>query len=191
VGVFDGELAKLLALAEGEEDERPGTDIPGRRLSVVAGIGPHREALPGGRDYREPLFQPVQKFLEASRKRLAGDIAHQTSAVEVKICAVICVTSWRRLSSRCWKTGCCKKHGWGWRRRRMTYRASEKQEIIRPVERSYLPVRRTLAKLGISTTTFSTDTIAIAPSAMRVPTPAPAVPVAYGTASRTKSATRS
>ena len=38
-GVLEGELAKLLAFANGEKDERPGTNVPGRRLSVVAGRG--------------------------------------------------------------------------------------------------------------------------------------------------------
>ena len=36
----------------------------------------------------------------------------------------------------------------------MRYPASEKLEIIRLVERSHLPVRRTLDKLGIPRTTF-------------------------------------
>ena len=36
----------------------------------------------------------------------------------------------------------------------MRYPASEKLEIIRLVEKSHLPVRRTLAKLGIPSTTF-------------------------------------
>jgi putative transposase len=36
----------------------------------------------------------------------------------------------------------------------MRYPASEKLEIIRLVEQSHLPVRRTLAKLGIPRTTF-------------------------------------
>ena len=36
----------------------------------------------------------------------------------------------------------------------MRYPASEKLEIIRLVERSHLPVRRTLDKLGIPSTTF-------------------------------------
>ena len=36
----------------------------------------------------------------------------------------------------------------------MRYSASEKQEIIRLVEQSHLPVKRTLAKLGISRATF-------------------------------------
>ena len=36
----------------------------------------------------------------------------------------------------------------------MRYPASEKLEIIRLVERSHLPVRRTLDKLGIARPTF-------------------------------------
>ena len=36
----------------------------------------------------------------------------------------------------------------------MRYPASEKLEIIRLVEKSHLPVRRTLDKLGIPGTTF-------------------------------------
>ena len=36
----------------------------------------------------------------------------------------------------------------------MRYPAAEKLEIIRLVERSHLPVRRTLAKIGIPPTTF-------------------------------------
>ena len=47
-----------------------------------------------------------------------------------------------------------KKHDRGWGRQRMRYPASEKLEIIRLVERSHLPVRRTLDKLGIPATTF-------------------------------------
>ncbi|WP_082020202.1 IS3 family transposase, partial [Leisingera sp. ANG-S] len=41
-----------------------------------------------------------------------------------------------------------------WGRRRMRYPASEKLEIIRLVEGSHLPTRRTLDKLGIPRTTF-------------------------------------
>ena len=36
----------------------------------------------------------------------------------------------------------------------MRYPASEKLEIIRTVETSHLPVRRTLDKIGIAKTTF-------------------------------------
>jgi transposase-like protein len=38
----------------------------------------------------------------------------------------------------------------------MRYAASEKLEIIRTVETSHLPVRRTLDKIGIAKTTFYT-----------------------------------
>ena len=47
-----------------------------------------------------------------------------------------------------------KKHDRGWGGRRMRYPASEKLEIIRLVEQSHLPVRRTLEKLGIRPATF-------------------------------------
>ncbi|WP_163117276.1 helix-turn-helix domain-containing protein, partial [Acinetobacter baumannii] len=42
----------------------------------------------------------------------------------------------------------------GWGRRRMRYPASEKLEIIRIVEQSHLPARRTLEQLGIPRVTF-------------------------------------
>src|SRR3954454_18757149 len=47
-----------------------------------------------------------------------------------------------------------KKHDRGWGGRRMRYPASEKLEIIRLVEQSHLPIRRTLEKLGIPRATF-------------------------------------
>ena len=47
-----------------------------------------------------------------------------------------------------------KKHDRRWGRPRMRYPASEKLEIIRLVEESHLSARLTLAKLGISRTTF-------------------------------------
>src|SRR5690606_41969034 len=47
-----------------------------------------------------------------------------------------------------------KKRDRGWGGRRMRYAASEKLEIIRTVETSHLPVRRTLDKIGIPKTTF-------------------------------------
>ena len=42
----------------------------------------------------------------------------------------------------------------------MRYPASEKLEIIRLVEQSHLPVRRTLEKLGFSPRDFTAGTIA-------------------------------
>ena len=75
----------------------------------------------------ESLYYSWSKeFLEAGKKRLSGDTARPASSGEVK----------------------------DLRRRRMRYPASEKLEIIRLVERSHLPVRRTLDKLGIPATTF-------------------------------------
>src|ERR1700732_2675858 len=47
-----------------------------------------------------------------------------------------------------------KKHARGWGGRRMRYPAAEKLEIIRLVEQSPLPVRHTLAKLGIPRAAF-------------------------------------
>src|SRR6187402_3818742 len=46
------------------------------------------------------------------------------------------------------------KHDRGWGRRRMRYPASEKLEIIRIVEQSHLPAKRTLDQLGIARRTF-------------------------------------
>src|SRR5690606_20607244 len=47
-----------------------------------------------------------------------------------------------------------KKHDRGWGRRRMRYPAAEKLEIIRLVEQSHLPAKRTLDRLGIARRTF-------------------------------------
>src|SRR3954471_21293279 len=47
-----------------------------------------------------------------------------------------------------------KKHDRGWGRPFMRYPASEKLEIIRLVEQSHLPARRTLRQLGVSPATF-------------------------------------
>jgi putative transposase len=47
-----------------------------------------------------------------------------------------------------------KKRARRWRVRYMRYAAGEKLEVIRLVEQSSLPVRRTLAQLGIPRSTF-------------------------------------
>ena len=46
------------------------------------------------------------------------------------------------------------KHDRGWGRRRMRYPTSEKLEIIRIVEQSHLPAKKTLDQLGIARRTF-------------------------------------
>jgi putative transposase len=47
-----------------------------------------------------------------------------------------------------------KKHARRWGRSRISYPASETLEIIRLVEGSHLPVKRTLEKLGVSRPTY-------------------------------------
>ncbi|WP_134682494.1 IS3 family transposase [Paracoccus ravus] len=109
---------------------------------------------------REGIAQSVyfswsKEFLEAGKRRLAGDTARQANSAEVKglraeTAALKEVVADLTLENRLPK----KKHERGWGRRRMRYPASEKLEIIRLVEGSHLSVRRTLTKLGIAPTTF-------------------------------------
>ena len=96
----------------------------------------------------ESLYYSWSKeFLEAGKRRLAGDTARAATSSEV--------TDLRREArqlkevapSRPWNCDCSKKHDRGWGRRGMRYPAAEKLEIIRLVEQSRLPVRRTLDKL--------------------------------------------
>ncbi|MCK7614939.1 IS3 family transposase [Roseibium sediminicola] len=96
-----------------------------------------------------------KEFLEAGKKRLAGDTARAATSNEVKDLRresrdLKEVVAEQALELRLLK----KKHARGWGRRRMRYPASEKREIIRLVERSHLPTKRTLDKLGIPRTTF-------------------------------------
>ncbi|WP_154666793.1 IS3 family transposase [Litoreibacter arenae] len=96
-----------------------------------------------------------KEFLEAGKKRLAGDTARAASTTEVKDLRREAqelkeVVAEQTLEVRLLK----KKHARGWGRPRMRYPASEKIEIIRLVERSHLPAKRTLDKLGIPKTTF-------------------------------------
>ncbi|WP_299961122.1 IS3 family transposase [uncultured Roseobacter sp.] len=96
-----------------------------------------------------------KEFLEAGKKRLAGDTARAATSTEVKDLRresrdLKEVVAEQALELRLLK----KKHDRGWGRRRMRYPASEKLEIIRLVEGSHLPTKRTLDKLGIPKTTF-------------------------------------
>ncbi|WP_339863135.1 IS3 family transposase [Thalassospira alkalitolerans] len=96
-----------------------------------------------------------KEFLEAGKKRLAGDTARAATSGEVKDLRREArdlkeVVAEQALELRLLK----KKHARGWGRRRMRYPASEKLEIIRLVEGSHLPTKRTLDKLGIPRTTF-------------------------------------
>ncbi|MDP7179421.1 MAG: IS3 family transposase [Verrucomicrobiota bacterium] len=104
----------------------------------------------------ESLYYSWSKeFLEAGKKRLAGDTARQATSNEVKSLRGEArdlkeALAEQMLENRLLK----KKHDRGWGRRGMRYPASEKLEIIRLVERSHLSARRTLANLGIAKTTF-------------------------------------
>ena len=96
-----------------------------------------------------------KEFLEAGKKRLAGDTAREATLWRGDVTAPGvrgaegggCRADAREPASE-------KKHDRGWGRPRMRYPASEKLEIIQLVEQSHLPVKRTLAKLGIPSTTF-------------------------------------
>ncbi|WP_157020065.1 IS3 family transposase [Mesorhizobium xinjiangense] len=97
-----------------------------------------------------------KEFLEAGKKRLAGDTARAATNDEVKHLRREArdlkeVVAEQALELRLLK----KKHDRGWGRRRMRYPASEKLEIIRLVEQSHLPAKRTLDKLGIPRATFN------------------------------------
>ncbi|MEK6247583.1 MAG: IS3 family transposase [Planctomycetales bacterium] len=104
----------------------------------------------------ESLYYSWSKeFLEAGKRRLAGDTARQATPPEVKelrseaTALKECVAD-LTLENRLLK----KKHDRGWGVRGMRYPASEKLEIIRTVEGSHLPTKRTLDMLGIPRTTF-------------------------------------
>ncbi|MEO1026096.1 MAG: IS3 family transposase [Pseudomonadota bacterium] len=109
---------------------------------------------------REGISQGIyykwsKDFMEAGKRRLAGDTARAANTDEVKAVRREAkdlkeVVAEQTLELRLLK----KKHDRRWGRPRMRYPASEKLEIIRLVEDSHLSARRTLAKLGIPRTTF-------------------------------------
>ena len=106
--------------------------------------------------------------MEAGKKRLAGDTARAATSDEVKdlrreASALKEVVAELMLENRLPQ----KKHDRGWGRRRMRYAAAEKLEIIRLVEQSPLPVRHTLAKLGIPRATFIVGTTVTAVAGRR------------------------
>ncbi len=109
---------------------------------------------------RACIIAGSEEFLEAGKKRLAGDTARSATGDEVKALrretrdlkeALADLTLENRLLK--------KKHDRGWGRRRMRYPATEKLEIVRLVEESHLPAKQTLDKLGIPRPTFSAGMI--------------------------------
>ncbi|MDO7609037.1 MAG: IS3 family transposase [Loktanella sp.] len=104
----------------------------------------------------ESLYYSWSKeFLEAGKRRLSGDTARQATSPEVKylrseaLALKECVAD-LTLENRLLK----KKHDRGWGEHGMRYSASEKLELIRTVEGSHLPTKKTLDMLSIPRTTF-------------------------------------
>ncbi|MEJ2331025.1 MAG: IS3 family transposase [Gammaproteobacteria bacterium] len=96
-----------------------------------------------------------KEFLEAGKKRLAGDTAREANSDEVKALHSEAAQLKEALAETLLENRLLKKkHLRGWGRRYMRYEASEKREIIDLVEQSSLPVRRTLDQLGIPKSTF-------------------------------------
>ncbi len=107
--------------------------------------------------------------LSLARNALQATPCVQRRQPKSKTCGGNPVILGRSWQSKLWNCGCSKKHDRAWGRRRMRYllpgkrfgqaksaerAASEKLEIIRLVDGSHLPTKRTLDKLGIPRTTF-------------------------------------
>ncbi len=108
---------------------------------------------------REGISQGIyckwsKDFMEAGKKRLAGDTARAANAVEVKELRREAKDLKEVVAEQALELRLLKKHDRRWWRPRMRYPASEKLEITRLVEESHLSARRTLANLGIPRTTF-------------------------------------
>ena len=91
-----------------------------------------------------------KEFLEAGKRRLAGDTARAATSDEVKDLRRGPGAEGGRRRAGARTASAQKKHDRGWGRRSMRFPASEKLEIIRLVEQSHLPARRTLEMLGIA-----------------------------------------
>jgi len=96
-----------------------------------------------------------KEFMEASKRRLAGDTARAASNGDVQdlrreVRALKECMAYLTLENRLLK----KKHDRGWGRLGMRYPAAEKLEIIRLVEQSHLPAKQTLDRLGPARRTF-------------------------------------
>ena len=95
-----------------------------------------------------------KEFLEAGKKRLAGDTEREATSDEVKILRAQACGLKEALAEHILGNRLLKKHDRRWGRQRMRYPATENLEIIHLVERSHLPARRTLRHLGGPKTSF-------------------------------------
>ncbi|MFD0465258.1 IS3 family transposase [Microvirga aerilata] len=108
-----------------------------------------RERIPPNVDYRWS-----KDFLEAGKKRLAGDTAREATSDDVKGLRREAAALKEVVADLTLENRLLKKHDRGWGGRRMRCPASEKIEIIRLVEQSHLSVRETLERIGIPRATF-------------------------------------
>ena len=95
-----------------------------------------------------------KEFLEAGKRRLAGDTARAATSDEVKDLRREAQALKEVVADLTLENRLLKKHDRGWGRRGMRYSAHDKTEIIRLVEQSHLPARRTLDKLGVPRSSF-------------------------------------
>jgi transposase-like protein len=95
-----------------------------------------------------------KEFMEAGKRRLAGDTARAATSGEVQDLRREARALKECVADLTLENRLLKKHDRGWGRRGMRYPASEKLEIIRLVEQSHLPARQTLDQLGIARRTF-------------------------------------
>ncbi|WP_252346922.1 IS3 family transposase [Acetobacter sp. P1H12_c] len=103
----------------------------------------------------ESLYYSWSKeFLEAGKKRLAGDTARNATTGEVRHLRDEARALKEVVAEQTLELRLLKKHDRGWGRPRMRYEASEKLEIIRLVEQSALSVRQVLGKIGVPRSTF-------------------------------------
>lgn len=94
------------------------------------------------------------EFMEAGKCRLAGDTVRAATTGDVQDLRREARALKECVADLTLENRLLKKHDRGWGRRRMRYPASEKLEIIRIVEQSPLPARKTLEQLGIPCRTF-------------------------------------
>ena len=95
-----------------------------------------------------------KEFLEAGKKRLAGDTAREATSDEVKELKAEARQLKETPAEVLIENRLLKKRSRGWGGGFMRYSASEKFEIIELVEQSSLSIRRTLAPIGIPRSTF-------------------------------------
>jgi transposase len=105
----------------------------------------------------ESLYDNWSKeFLEAGKKRLAGDTARATTSDDVKVLCKEARDLKEGVAEQALELRILKKHDRGWGRRRIRYPASEKLEIIRLVEQSHRHLLQPVATIrGIRSSSVS------------------------------------